>query len=252
MNSTVAVSRFVVVALSLMLMGTGCASLESKMPIYDHALSNGPMGQGQSRVCLARRSGMLGAMVTHYAVDAGNNTAYDARLIRRQDVHAEPLSKAVDGRIGYPVRITPTDPLFSNRGVRASVACVCLPNWKSPGRQLFVTSPASDNEVVKKRDERIWWDDSRGLFGQRLGSSFLDITPVVAGLPANCRYLGEMGNGEYIAFDRKPGTMRLRVVTEGGDECFAPDFTIEAGKKYIVDYQYGASGPTFIIHERPQ
>lgn len=52
-------------------------------------------------------------------------------------------------------------------------------------------------------------------------------------------------------FDRPAGTLKLRVVTPGGDTAYAPDFVVEPGKKYVVVYTYGFSGVHFTLTERP-
>lgn len=253
MNVIVRVIGCSLVGLSLTLIGAGCASLESRMPVYDQALSANPVSLGQARVCVARRANMLGAMVPHYAVDAGSDAPFDAKLVRRQDIQVGSLSEVSKGQYGHPVRIELKDPGFSDKGVRGSVAFLVLPEYRKDSHGIVLPAGTGDMKIgiVKKRNDVFTWELGRGLFGQSVGGPSVNITSAVVSAPYNCRYLGKMGNGGYVAFYRKPGIMRLRVVTEGGDECFAPDFSIEAGKKYFVDYQYRASGPTFVIQERP-
>jgi hypothetical protein len=50
--------------------------------------------------------------------------------------------------------------------------------------------------------------------------------------------VGGVRSGETVFWDRPPGIMKIEVITEGGDQAFAPSFKIEPNKTYFVDYHY--------------
>ena len=66
----------------------------------------------------------------------------------------------------------------------------------------------------------------------------------------NARCLGIVGNSKTIVFDRPAGVMKLRLITPGGDEAFAPDFNIEGGKTYDCTYRYGITGVSIALEVR--
>ena len=84
-------------------------------------------------------------------------------------------------------------------------------------------------------------------FKECSGSSAIQSMAEEVGL--NARYVGAVRSGGTIVFERVPGVMRLRVLTPGGDAAYSPDYILEKGKKYTVEYSY--SGPRFTISERP-
>jgi hypothetical protein len=55
---------------------------------------------------------------------------------------------------------------------------------------------------------------------------------------ANAAIVATIKSGGTVEWDRPEGTMRLEVITTGGDQAFAPPFRVEAGRRYVVDYKY--------------
>jgi hypothetical protein len=216
---------------TLCLLFSSCASVESRIPVYDQSLTATPLRDGSARIAIARRPNMLGAIVTHYILDCGSSISYNSKLIRANDIHIIPLSGTPNS---VDVRIEVKDPMLSNKGVMGRVELLILP--KSTSDSKYGVIHGQDDVFIKK-------------YG--ISSIPVDMTSSVREFPDNCYYVGSVGNGDYVIFDRLPDNMRLRVVTPGGDESFAPDFKIEAGKRYFVDYQYGISGSVFTIQERP-
>jgi hypothetical protein len=64
----------------------------------------------------------------------------------------------------------------------------------------------------------------------------------------NAQYLGTVKSGGTIIWDRAPGSVRLEVISLGGDQAFAPPFEVQAGKTYVVNYDY--PGARFEIREQ--
>ena len=230
-------------SLGLMLYVSGCASFNSKLPAFDRAMAGTLQDPGSARICLARSSTMLGAVITHYAVDCGTELKYDAKLIRGRDVtidlkSSQPFEKVPQSAVS----IKGNDPMHANKDVMGSVSLLVLPPASDP----------VDDGVVTTQLKRFLRDiDLHQTGAGTYVRTQVDIAPCVGTMKPNCRYVGGMKSGGYVIFDRAPGIMRLRVVTRGGDEGFAPDFAVEAGKQYVIDYQYGLSGVQFVMHERP-
>ena len=222
---------------------TGCASFNSKLPAFDRAMAGTPQDPGSARICFVRSSAMLGAVITHYAVDCGTELKYDAKLIRGGDVTidfqpSQPFEKVPLSAVS----IKGKDPMHANKDVMGSVSLLVLPPAANP----------VDDGVVTTQLKRFLRDiDLHQTGAGTYVRTQVDIAPCVEAMKPNCRYVGGVKSGGYAIFDRAPGTMRLRVITRGGDEGFAPDFVVEAGKQYVIDYQYGLSGVQFIMHPRP-
>jgi len=53
----------------------------------------------------------------------------------------------------------------------------------------------------------------------------------------SAKVAGVVGAGGSLTYDRPPGLVKLEV-SPGGDEAFAPWFTVEGGKTYRIDYYY--------------
>lgn len=226
-----------------LLFAAGCASFDGKLPAYDRAMAGTPQEAGRARICIARSSTMLGAAVTHYAVDCGTGLDHDARLIRGGDIVVDYRPTQPFARVPISaVRIQCKDPMHANKDVMGSVACLVLPP----------ASPPVDDGVVTTHLKRFLQDiDLQPAGGGTYVRTQVDVAPCIAGMKPNGTYAGPMRSGGCVVFDRPPGVMRLRVITRGGDEGFAPDFVVEAGKQYVIDYQYGLSGVQFTLHERP-
>lgn len=227
------------IGLGLLMLCTGCAAnLQTRISECGDSITARPLDANSARVCVSRQPSMLGAIITHYVVDSGKNAEYNAKIIRKNDV-----SVKIETPTTASVKILPDDPMFANRGVMGSVHFLVLPE---PG---IKSNP--DFVMRNRNDKFILFVDTKMIGANTFKLSYVDITSEVGSLKENCRYVGSVGNGEYVAYDRPSGIMRLRVITPNGDESFAPDFNIEAGKRYFVDYQYEFKGSQFIVSERP-
>jgi hypothetical protein len=225
------------IGLGMLILCTGCAAnLQTRISECGDSIAARPLDANSARVCVSRQSSMLGAIVTHYVVDSGSNAVYNAKIIRKNDVRIKIVAPLLAS-----VEILPDDPMFANRGVMGSVIYLVLPE---PGIE------SRPNWVMRNRNDKIIWIVDKEQIGAKLIKvTSYDITSKVDSLTDNCRYVGSVGNGEYVVYDRPSGIMRLRVITPNGDESFAPDFNIKAGKRYFVDYQY--TSQQFIVSERP-
>lgn len=225
---------------------SGCASLNRRLPGYDRAMSNTALDAGMARVCIARSPNMLGAIVPHYAVDCGTHATYDAKLIRPEDITVRipnPQSLRPGERIPLScVTIEGRDPMLVDRDRMDSVAFLVL----SPA-----LAPLANGVVTTRTKGFLRTINLQQTASGTYLVTQVDITPKVAAMAPNCAFVGSMKSGGYALYDRPPGTLRLRIVTPGGDEAFAPDFAVDADKRYVIDYQYGISGVQFTIHERP-
>lgn len=261
----------------------GCASVSPNLTNYD-AKMIAPLPQDQARVCFVRQSAMLGAIVPHSVLDCGSNIVGDVSFIEtscwvpasRQTVKeffpdeaklgTWLLEKAVGREIARdkpacftvgrtPAAIQPNSDLMdaaymvlpeetlqrtglSGTPIMTGSDYVWGVSDDMAQPRLFVRLPAvGDYGLTSVRKiKQIPGTEAVKLMGKETGK--------------NARYCGTVRSGGSIVFDRPEGTMRIRVVTPGGDTAFAPDFTVQKGRKYVVVYTYGFSGVNFAISER--
>ncbi len=254
-------------------MATGCASLEAKLASYDAAMAEKSLAADQARICFARKSSLVGAAVSHYVVDCGSHIEFDTKIIERGqitfgDAITTGVEKVTVTKSGVDVKSETID--LRRSGLRTVTVTetqqVMAPNSGRMCYVQFLVLPKSVAETELAAGE----NGALGVLrkeGDTLVPLYIvslvgpDKTPFVSTgavaadatdrIRPNARYAGSVRSGGSIVFDRPAGTMRLRVITLGGDEAFAPDFQVEAGKKYLVDYTYSFSGTTFTLSERP-
>lgn len=216
------------IALALLYLASGCASPQARLAAYDAALAEKPLSLDQARICFVRKPSLINGSVAHHVVDCGTNINFDSRLIERTEITA-----ANSGRwANVEFLIVPQDARVKLEG---GVVV-------KPGGQKNMTTDFRTDYVAGKMY----------IYYKRISSDDWAQTE------PNARYIGPVRSRDWLVFDRAPGLMRLKVVTLGGDEAFAPDFQVEGGKKYLVEYSYKYSIPfydltycNFTFSERP-
>jgi hypothetical protein len=232
--------RFFIYIFAVVIVGPGCATLESRLPVYDQSLTTAPLPEGSARVCLARRFDMFHVTGQH-VLDSGSGISYNAKLIRRKDISFQQNDNS------WVVQIDSKYPMPSNQYesyITINPIYIVLP-------EPMVEQKSSVVYSINDNFNYIFAIKDIGFSKYKL--KYLDITSSVRAFPYNARYQGKVGNDDYVIFDRQPGNMKLRLVPQRGFEleCFSPEFKIEAGKRYLVDYQFGLSKCSFSIQERP-
>lgn len=264
---------------------TGCSSLGPNPAQYDSAMA-APLPPDRARVCFVRQSAMLGAIVPHSVFDCGSTNSCDVALIETSRwLPASPQRMqeffTADEALGtFLLEHAAGRKLFQNKPVFFTIGDT--PTASAPNTDLmdaaYLAMPPDTlratglarTPIVTGGDYLWAVSDPPGhpaLFFRapgrgrgytiKSGVKFKQLTgPQAVELMAaetgkNARYLGTVRSGGMTTWDRPAGTMRLRVVTPGGDTAFAPDFTVEAGKKYVILYTYGFSGVDFALSERP-
>lgn len=208
----------ILLLLLLCTMGSGCTSLEVMRQEQCDTVMSAPLAPEQARVCFARISNLLGAVVPHYVMDSGSNIQFDSKVIEKGQILFLDDNK---------IRITETQKVEAENTDQGNYVYFLVLPTNVSGKEL----------TLKLNAGRRFNDD-------QLLRALSEIMP-------NARYVGSVLSGESIVFDRPAGTMQLKVITTGGDEAFAPNFQIEAGKKYFVSYSYAFSGVGFALSECP-
>jgi hypothetical protein len=271
--------------LSILLL-TSCASMNSSPRDMEASMAK-PLSPGQARVCFVRLFSLVGMSASHQVFDCGTNIGFDSKVIEKEQIKlGKPSTGFIDG-IAKPVEATFHDVTVTqvlpekevNKGYMWNVQHVVLPEDPAVPRPT-VTELVPENAFVQVRETYSprWMLEplisGKAVFvnGSRVGvksspRNTWGVVQVPGGvgiltfrdksvtsdatdrIKPNARYMGSVGAGGALSFDRPAGTLRLRTVTPGGDEAFAPDFQISAGKKYVVEYSYNSSGVNFSIKE---
>lgn len=237
---------------------SSCA-YEANLAQHDAAIS-APLATDMARIYFVRRPALLDAIVTHYVFDCGTNIKYDATLIEKSQFQPTQITNEVVGPnlpiftiIESQKEMTPN----SSSGYNAYIALNKQINLDDTMlKSLAFTGNNYDWIVPMNLEEKPNWfitnnnemgSRLRVYSGGKLVSGVEAIQYLASMISPNAQYIGPVGSGDAIVFDRPPGILRLKVVAMNGTEVFAPSFPLEKGKKYNVVYSIYHN---FTINER--
>jgi hypothetical protein len=174
-------------------------------------------GSAPAHITFTRHSSPFGAAVRHVIIDRGDNVTRNLLVIQKNVFPPEKV----------------------NFDTARNVVSMSL-KIDSDTAILLSGKPPSQWKQVK-RVKGLNADALEGLAPTVVEFFKLkDGTLSVFAVPeeANAALVATIKSGGTVEFDRAEGTMRLEVITPGGDQAFAPPFRVEAGKRYMVDYKY--------------
>lgn len=268
-------------ALLLIVLTAGCASID----LSDTAdFMSKPLLPGQARVRFIRSACTpLAQHSPQDLFDCGSNIEYDSRILEDGQIkYGEPIEGPIvllpDTRITYKqVSVAkeptnrPKNSMYMNglRGVRRPGARPPVLQTKEllPKNLPFIRGGELWGEEYLVNGNALFADGARMslmmndkyIWGQfRLPQKMImfhfpegsKVSSAVDLIAPNARYLGSVDASAWLVFDRPAGVMRIKTVSQDGYmEGVAPEFHVEAGKKYDVEYSFGITGISFAIRE---
>jgi len=226
------------------ILNSGCATVERSAASGDmHLNRHGTVAPENALVCIGREPRMrLG--FDHRLWDCGDGIQYDSKIIRKADIHVTfvtPKNVMVEFVPGSP------SPVPVNGELAHSVLYTLARNGEISYENVWGQTTRQPNGRIKMVVSQ---STSHSSSQALIKSLTADVTSAVNAFSDNARFVCNMKNGGFTMYERPPGIMRLRSTTVvSGSEFYAPDFRLEAGKKYFVNYHGFLSDIS--IHERP-
>jgi len=176
-----------------------------------------PLKSGMARVYFHRKSSMVGAIVKHAVIDCGDSSNFNLMLVQKASF---PLEKC-------------------NFAKAANVKQIYVKLDQQDSR-LIIGKPLDGDKTVKHPFDITAYPDLNKISGPV--KSFLSTDPVfdvhTGALKFNARLVMVVGSNDTYYYDRPAGVMILQDICPSGDQAFGPVFKVEAGKTYMVEFNY--------------